>query len=123
MSYCRWSSDDHLCDVYVYEGSHGWQTHVATNRPIFADPLPPAVVLADDNFDAWCARKRVVDQMLLSAERVLIDLPHDGADFTDDTPQECADTLLTLRAAGYNVPQYAIDSLREESLPTPYSAC
>lgn len=45
-----------------------------------------------------------------------IGLPHDGGRFNDDTPGECADTLLMLRSCGYIVPQYAIDALREEEL-------
>lgn len=44
-----------------------------------------------------------------------IGLPHDGEDFDDDTPDECADRLEHLRALGYRVPQYAIDALREEA--------
>ncbi len=33
MSYCRWSSDDGQCDVYVYEDvAGGWTTHVASRR-------------------------------------------------------------------------------------------
>jgi hypothetical protein len=38
-----------------------------------------------------------------------------GRSFNDETPGECADRLESLRAAGFNVPQYAIDELREES--------
>ena len=36
MSYCRWSSDDFQCDVYVYESvAGGFVTHVAANRVVF----------------------------------------------------------------------------------------
>lgn len=41
---------------------------------------------------------------------------YDGARFNDETPQLCADRLEMLRAAGYNVPQYAIERLRKESV-------
>ena len=41
--------------------------------------------------------------------------PHDGARFNDETPQLCADRLEMLRAAGYNVPDYAIERLRKET--------
>lgn len=43
-----------------------------------------------------------------------IGLPHDGESFNDDTASECADRLERLRALGYIIPQYAIDSLRAE---------
>ena len=43
MSYCRFSSDNWRCDVYVYERSGGgWATHVAGNRHI-VPPIPDIV--------------------------------------------------------------------------------
>lgn len=43
MSYCRWSSDNWNCDVYVYESVYGgWQTHVAGRRRMFP-PIPDLI--------------------------------------------------------------------------------
>lgn len=112
MAYCRWSSDDYQCDVYVYQSDRGWVTHVAGRRPVFKAPLPPAVEIGAEG---WYKRYRIVSEMLGRATMVEIEGDHDGETFTDDTPGECADTLERLRAAGYNVPQYAIDELREEA--------
>ena len=40
MSYCRFSSMNWKCEVYVYENVHGgWTTHVAGNKRIFS-PIP-----------------------------------------------------------------------------------
>lgn len=40
MSYCRWSSMNWMCDVYVYEDvSGGWTTHVAGRRRVIP-PIP-----------------------------------------------------------------------------------
>lgn len=40
MSYCRWSSMNWMCDVYVYEDvSGGWTTHVAGRRRAIP-PIP-----------------------------------------------------------------------------------
>ena len=121
MSYCRWSSDDYQCDVYVYPDSRGgWTTHVAGRRVIFGAPLPEPAPLphpfTDAQFDAWADRHRKVQDMLDMAERVDIGLPHDGETFNDPTPGDCAERLQSLRNAGYNVPQYAVDALLEESL-------
>ena len=44
-----------------------------------------------------------------------IGLPMDGETFNDATAEACASLLEALRALGYRVPQYAIDSLREEA--------
>ena len=115
MSYCRWSSDDFQCDVYVYEDvGGGWTTHVAGNR--IAGKLTPVGPFPEDKADmgAWFERHNTQMAELEKMERKPIGLPHDGESFNDPTPGECADRLESLRALGYNVPQYAIDNLREE---------
>lgn len=122
MSYCRWSSDDWQCDVYVYEDVGGWwQTYVAGRKRRLREGVefPPPV--DSGAFDEWFARSRVVDAILHDAnEGALwdwVDLPepHAGASYQDATPGECADRLEMLRAVGLHVPQYAIDALREEA--------
>ena len=113
MSYCRWSSDDFQCDVYVYADVHGgWQTWVAASRRVYKEPLPPPAPMSD--LKAWMLREKVMRALLDITSLAPIGLPHDGEGFHDDTPGECADRLESLRALGYNVPQYAIDALREE---------
>lgn len=115
MAYCRFSSDDFQCDVYCYASvSGGYVTHVATNKPVLDGTLPPPVPWEKDNADAWLARHEAVMAWVEKAERKPIGLPHAGERFNDATPGECADRLESLRALGYQVPQRAIDSLREE---------
>lgn len=115
MAYCRWSSDDWQCDVYVYEDvAGGYTIHVATNRPIFRDSLPEPVEWDPDNVEPWFTRHFAVMKIMERAERAPIGGPYDGETFRDPTPDACADRLEMLRAAGYNVPQYAINELRNE---------
>lgn len=115
MSYCRFSSNDYQCDVYVFaDCMGGYTTHVAAMRVAFKSPLPPAVTECANNLDKWLDRYNTVSDMLRVADHVPIGLPHDGDSFRDDTPGECADRLEGLRAMGYRVPQYAIDALRAE---------
>jgi hypothetical protein len=120
MSYCRWSSDDFDCDVYVYESvGGGWTTHIANNRAVFdRSALPPPVPLGaeytKDELTAFAERYRQLVDAVGTADRVPIGLPHDGATFSDPTPGECAKRLVWLRDAGYQVPQYAIDDLLAE---------
>jgi hypothetical protein len=114
MSYCRFSNDDFQCDVYCYEDIRGgYTTHVARSRLVFDGPLPEKVPLED--FGAWCKRHEVIMNAVRDAERKAIGLPFDGEEFSDPTAAECASRLEWLRGLGYNVPQYAIDSLREEA--------
>lgn len=118
MSYCRLSSNDHQCDVYVYGSDDGWETYVAGSRVVFKTLLPGRVSLPHPftaaEFEAWAERGRVVSRMVDEAERVDIDLPHAAGHFVDSTPSECAKTLIMLRDLGYRVPQYVIDDLLEE---------
>jgi hypothetical protein len=113
MSYCRWSSDDFQCDVYVYEDcDSGFTTHVAGYKRIFKEPIPPDVPLEKSN--QWLERYGKVMKIVDEAELVAIGLPCDSESYNDDTASECADRLESLRAMGYRVPQYAIDALRSE---------
>lgn len=122
MSYCRWSSNDWDCDVYVYADYYGgWVTHVAGNRLVvdrdtWPDPvsLPSSPVEDDPNFQPWIDRYRFVLDAVSNADRAPIGLPHDGESFNDDTPGQCAQRLEGLRGMGYHVPQNAIDALKEE---------
>ncbi len=141
MSFCRFSSMNWMCDVYVYEDvSGGFTTHVARNRRIFP-PIPDIPITSLprlggkwDNearmsvypsrwrkvvataflrfWTFWHGRVHMASLDLIPSRT--IGLPHDGETYSDESPGECADTLLMLRAAGYNVPQYAVDALRAE---------
>lgn len=127
MSYCRWSSDDHACDVYVWaDCDGGFRTEVAGRRRIFKVPMPPPVTLPVGEANsaertawasAWVERSQAVSR-LVDDESTFdwLDLhdPEGGHSYWHDTAGECADNLERLRDAGFNVPQSAIDSLRED---------
>ena len=141
MSYCRFSSSNWMCDVYTYEHcGGGFVTHVAGRRRPFP-PIPDLphrwwpnfggkFVLAERRVvypskwraaganvfaHIWVAWHRLSMWSLDLIPLRDIGLPHDGEAFSDDTATECADRLESLKAMGYNVPQYAIDALREEA--------
>lgn len=114
MSYCRFSSDDFQCDVYVYaDCGGGYTTHIARVRPVYTEPLPPLVDFMKDSH-AYFERMYKVGEMLDRAEKVPIGLPHDGETFNHETAKECAEFLTELKTMGYKVPQDAIDALNEE---------
>lgn len=147
MSYCRWSSMNWRCDVYVYEDVNGgWTTHIARNRVIF--PPPPALVggrlsMALHRWSGaeWhketrsftyrsCFHKliystlwnnfatfwynRIHMGMLGLIPRKALNLPHDGESANHSSPGGCGDYLEYLKGLGYNVPENAIATLREE---------
>lgn len=115
MSYCRWSSDDFHCDIYAYEHCGGyWAIHVAGNR-VVGDVPSTKGLLADGGVEAFMIAHAAQMAFLDTCEREPIGLPHDGESFDCGTPEEAADTLEMLRGLGYIVPQYAIDTLREEA--------
>ena len=121
MSYCRWSSDDFECDIYCYHDCGGyWRTIVASKRVVPSEPMPALLDTRDPDWtNYWFERSQEVGRIVKASGHKPIGLPHDGKDFRDSTPGECADRLEMLRNAGYNVPQYAIDALREEEVEAP----
>lgn len=115
MSYCRWSSDDFQCDLYCYEHCDGgYMTHVAGNRLVLTTPLPKPQPFTPENMKAWYRRHKRVERMLKKCKRVPIGGPHDGKSFWDETPQALLDRMLYLKQCGYRVPDYAINTIREE---------
>lgn len=118
MSYCRFSSDDYACDVYVYaDVMGGYTTHVAKMRYRFLEPLPPRVSFEQDQV-AYVNRMVEVTRRIDDAERVPIELEGAGESYNDPDPGSCADRLQALKNLGFIVPQYAIDALREEAHET-----
>lgn len=115
MSYCRFSSNDYQCDVYVYESEGGWEIHVAGNRFAFKEPLPEHIEWSQENAEVFFDRMRRVRSLVDEAERIEITLEHAGDSFTEGSAIECADRLEYLQRLGYVVPQYVIDELREEA--------
>ena len=111
MSYCRWSSEQFQCDVYVYESESGFETHIAGNRVIYGEPLPEPIEICAAG---WIERHTKVEEMYEKAERQDIDHPEAGESYTDSTAKACADRLRVLKAEGFVVPQYVIDDLIEE---------
>lgn len=116
MSYCRWSSNDFQCDVYVYEHYDGWWvTEVASRRHDLSEvELPGPIILDPDDPGPWIQRHQDVQEILDACELKPIGLEFDGGSFRDDTPGACADRLAKLKALGYLVPDHAIETLREE---------
>ncbi len=140
MSYCRFSSDDFQCDVYVYEDvSGGWTTHVAGNRIVwdqnFLDLMPTDVMdryiavgntiaifegmrtnnLSDPLFDEFKAKH---GQDAAPYKRENVDHPDAQQSFNDPTAAACADRLQRYKDEGLHVPQEAIDELRAEAAAT-----
>lgn len=122
MSYCRWSSENGYCDVYVYESVYGgWVTHVASlrrppGRPVGYMEETYRQISAGGSTDHEAAKKRGDEQRAWDETHPLEPIGIDGFEesYCHDSPGECADNLEAMKAAGFMVPQYAIDALREE---------
>lgn len=128
MSYCRWSDDRGQCDVYVYEGAEGYVCHVAEKRRLAPDPWSldecmagylnlPEKASESKKLKAYAIFRARYDenQEARNRARVLkIDNPHAGEAYLTETAAEMAERLELLRDSGLNVPQYAIDALRDE---------
>ena len=116
MSFCRWSSDNFDCDVYVYEHCDGgFPIHLASCRLVGVEACPKLDTSEPYDPEAFLASYQAQHAWIADAERAPIGLPHDGETWWAATAGECADKLEELRRIGYHVPQYAIDDLRHEA--------
>jgi hypothetical protein len=117
MSYCRWSSDNWMCDLYCYEHVNGgWTTHVAGRKRTHEPP--------DDRFDDFVAGKITAEEFTELHNATMdalgeiplepIDLPHAGETFSDPTLEDFRDRVLSLKALGYHVPDYVISVIDDE---------
>ncbi len=109
MSYCRFSTNNYKSDVYVYDDVGGGITiHVATSR--VASKVPKVT----DYNDSKKFAKQVIEQQkaISTAKYKKNGLPYDGESFYNLTPREALERLFELRAAGYRIPQSAIDGIK-----------
>jgi hypothetical protein len=112
MSYCRWSSDGHNCDVYVYEDvSGGYTCHVAGLRIINLHEAPRCPNLVDMDYprkengeisdealaDFMTKHTVYMNWLRDKAIRKPIGLEHDGQSFNVETPGDMAATLCSLK--------------------------
>lgn len=123
MSYCRWSSDDFGCDLYIYETAEGFTIHVAACRYVFAQLLPPPVELSDpptvEELERYLLRHCDVVGMLDADTMQPIGLSNDGASFYLATANECANLVDQLATEGYRVPDGTAQAIRDDAgVPT-----
>ena len=121
MSYCRWSSNNWDCDLYCYADSGGgYTTHVAENRIVGEVPKEPPIRqgMTDAEWDEYFKAHRKQMDWLKTAKHKHIGLPCDGQSFNDETLEEFLDRVTMLRDAGYHVPPWLIDDIRQEMRPT-----
>lgn len=115
MSYCRFSSDDFQCDLYIYESEFGgFVTHVAKRRAVYRAPLPKPVPFDETQLEAWLVRHRLVMAMHEAALFVPIDAPHAGATFFDETLSDLQGRLGELKRLGYRYPESVDAALAAE---------
>jgi hypothetical protein len=127
MAYCRFSSDRHGCDVYVYADVHGGYTcHVAGRRIVNLHEAPHCPDLIDyprgeDNkitdealADFMVKHRAYMDWLQNDAIRENIGLEFDGETFNTETATSMGNELKLLQTMGYSVPEYAIETLWEE---------
>jgi len=113
MSYCRWSSDDFGCDLYVYASDGGYTIHVAARRVVGDVPkLPPVTEVP---VEAWVAAYQAQADFIKTAERRPIGGAWDGASLYPIDARTCLATLEGLRSAGYRFPDSVLAAIAAEA--------
>lgn len=116
MSYCRWSSDDFRCDLYCYQSSQGYTTHVAGNRIVGDVPHVDWESFLDKRVSAkeFVVQHNAQMDFLLNAKREPIGLPEDGKSYDDPDLASFLERVLNLKKMGYQVPEYVTRTIVEE---------
>ena len=104
MAFCRFSSDNFTCDVYVYESKDGIVIHVASNKLV--GNITPLPSLDDVSMGDYVAAINEQTEAVRNAERRPIGGVFDGECFTADTYQEAVDLLNELASSGYRIPDW-----------------
>jgi hypothetical protein len=115
MAYCRWSSNNFQCDIYIYSDVNGgYTTHVAANKTIGDHPKRLDITTPGITPEQWLESNAALEKFLESAQRVPLGLPYDGKSYNDATPELAIARLEELKRVGYRFPDGVIDALREE---------
>lgn len=107
MAFCRWSSMDWSCDLYCYESSQGFVTHVAEQKVIGDIPKVDSSLFlnfTDENSEKYFDQQKAQSAFLDTAQRKPIGLKYDGQTFYDDKETFLA-RLNMLREEGYRFPE------------------
>lgn len=109
MSYCRWSSMDFKCDLYVYEADDGIAIHVASNRVVGDVP-------SIDWYSAELLHSTYKAQMefLDTAEREPINLQYDGESWYCLSKDAACTVIDMLEQEGYVFPEGLCESIMED---------
>ena len=116
MSYCRWSSMNHACDVYVYSDVNGGYTcHVAGRKRVSDTPCPEMPsewwkLPVEEFMELHSKQGEWVDNTTL----VPIGLPHDGESFYCQDRDTMVDTMTMLKEEGYTMPDDLIETIASE---------
>lgn len=118
MAYARFSSEDFASDVYVYESVEDvYVTELAHRRWIFTAPVPPQVEDPSDHLAQVQRYEEVLKMHGVEGNGYWEPTPEveGGRSYEHNTAQECLANLYRVQAAGYRVPQGALDALKLEA--------
>ena len=116
MAYCRWSSMNHACDIYLYSDVNGGYTcHVASKKRVADTPCPELPsqfwkLPVDDIMPVINAQQEWVK----TSSVVPIGKEYDGRSFYNYDRDEMVDILKMLKEAGYTMPNDLIDVIANE---------
>jgi hypothetical protein len=118
MSYCRWSTDGSRCDVYTYEGTNGFEVHVAAYRRQVPDTLVHPFEITghwdhmspEDLVKLHAEYHRTLELFPL----IKIESPSAGATFHEPDLHAFRERMLELQNEGIRFPDEVLLMIDEE---------
>ena len=114
MSYCRWSSMDFKCDLYVYEADDGITIHVASNR-VVGDVPAIDWSSAELLYSTYKAQMEFLD----TTEREPIGLQYDGESWYGLSIDAACTIVDMLEQEGYTLPESIYHDILEVDFEQP----
>ena len=108
MSYCRWSSMDFKCDLYIYQADDGITIHVASNR-VVGDVPAIDWSSAELLYSTYKAQMEFLD----TAKREPINLRYDGDSYYGLTKENACAIIKLLGDTGYVFPEGLSEDIME----------
>jgi hypothetical protein len=118
MSYCRFSSCDFACDLYVYEGE-GFHVHVAGGRwlgdiPKTAGLWPKEGPVDAESLRPWFAAHNAQTEFLKTATLEPIGHPLAGTSHDFATREYLLEFLVKMAKDGFRMPDHLVSRIERE---------
>lgn len=113
MAYCRWSSDNWNSDVYVFEHYNGLYC-IMVRGSVYPKEFPVKPNAGEMGEEEYAQKLREYGKLLVEVKMEKFDMPLAGQTIELSSLPQLYEKLIWMQQSGYNVPQFALDTIFKE---------